>query len=529
MKEKMEKFIKILEQINISSSSKNDYEGLINTLVKELHFIFAPNHPFFEVDLEIAERYYNLLYSVLIQFAFTEKMEESFLLKAREPLFFYVERLPRGTIPKQVELMVNTMISQYKRIILTSCYHCKFDVGRKEINDFLGISLSLQIQNFPSETIRFQCRCVVDLITWIFNLLQFKRIDPQYLLYIPSMLNSFEFSTIEIFDCDYELYDEGVNPGQMHEILYTRNYYIAMLLLFCKVTKKYRTETLIGKFRYSGSGKNNSGWEYKNVLGGLKNIVKADFMAVMPDYVSEFENARNTVIKILDSRIVKKEEQYMNDMKKNIDYEKVRNSLSIRKQQFLSEFDLFSEKTSDYVQLRPIKTEFEVSLREIKNDSSLHVFHSSYYPLFQGLLLSHYMNAGKFNIRKMASLLDIPCSDGETLLLSHKSYAKLYQIEAIKFQGNGSIHYSERDFKIEYIHSNFDGVILKSDFTKFFSRPELNDIESKIDEQETSTNISFFTKVDVIFYQNIKIEPVAYDVDELRNIEIKNIKNGVEE
>ena len=155
MKEKMEVFIKILEQINISTSSKKDYEGLINALVKELHFIFVHNRPFCEVDLEIAGRYYNLLYSVLLQFAFSEKMEESFLLKAKEPLFFYVERLPKGNIPKQVEVMINTMISHYKKIILTSFYHCKFDVVREEINDFLGITLFLQVQNFSYEVIRF--------------------------------------------------------------------------------------------------------------------------------------------------------------------------------------------------------------------------------------------------------------------------------------------------------------------------------------------------------------------------------------
>ena len=340
------------------------------------------------------------------------------------------------------------------------------------------------------------------------------------------MLTTFEFASIEIFDCDYELYDEGVNPGQLHEITYTRNYYIAMLLLYCEVTKKYRTEKLTEKLKYAGSSKDNSGWEYKNVLSGLRNIVKADFMTIMPDYASDFENARNTVAESLDSRIVKREEKRFEDMKKNVNYEKVRNALSVRKQQFLDEFDNFAEKTSDYTQLRPIRTEFEVSYREIEKDTSLRVFHSDYYPLFQGILLTQYMNSKSFTEKWVATLLDIPCADGEILLMTHKLYAKLYHIKGIQFAGNSLIYYENKDFTIEYIRSNFDGIILKSDFTKAFSRPELNDSASRIATQESTSDISFITHVDVIFSQNMNIEFPAYCVTELEEVKLENITVG---
>lgn len=520
-------FIKLTKKIStMDEANSKDYQGFIKVFVKHLYRLLAPNR-LSKIDFDSVESNYDMLFSLILQTVRAGKLEKSYLLEAREPLYFFIDlRIESGEVPKEIEIIVNKMLDYCKQIIITSLYNCKYEVASKEIEDFLGINLPLEIKNFPSELINKHTKYAMDLITWIFNLIQFKKIKSDYLTLIPNILTSFEYRNIMIFDFDTEMYDEGVNPGNMHTIIYNRNYYIAMLLLWCEVTKKFRTSELIGKFRYAGASKDDTGWEYKNVLRGLKNIVKADFISVMPDYVSEFDNAKGIVTALLNSRIAKKEEQNMDNIKKSIDYEKIKNAISIRKQQFMAEFNSFAEKTSDYVQLRPIPTEFDVSYREIERDTSLHVFHSDYYPLFKEILLAKFINSSNSKIKNVLTLLDIPCDDGETLLLSHIVYAKLCYIKEIQFSEDSSIHYGNKDFKIEYIQSALDGIILKSDFCKAFSKPEINDSDSKLDKQETSLDITFITYADVIFSQNLNIDLLVYRVQEIANIKMDNIEIG---
>lgn len=510
-------FLSLTKEINNFDEAKaKDYEGLIDVLIKELYRLFSPNH-LDEIDFDSVYTLYDMLLSLILDSSYLKDTKKSYILKSREPLYSFIDfRVEKGNIPKKVEFLANKMLDRYKQIIIVSLYHCDIEVVRQEINDFLGMSLPLQVKNFPSAVINKHTKYVMDLITWIFNLLQFKKISVSYLTIIPSILTTFDFSSILIFDIDSEMYDEGVNPGTMHTVIYNRNYYIAMLLLYCEVTKKYSTSQLIKKFKYAGGSRNNTGFEYKNVLGGLRDIIKTDFVSIMPDYNSDFENVKSPVEELLQERIKIAEEKQMTNLRNQINYEKVKEAFLKRKQDLQKEFDLLSDKTSSYVDLRPVRVELSITQREIENDTSLLVFHDNYYSKFFAMLFARYIKSDSLSIKNVRHISEIPFEKGETLFISHKLYAILYKVKGLKFIAPAKIICESKEFIIEFVHENIDFIVLKSDFQKAFSKPCLNDVASKIKEEEISNDILFKTTVDLIFSENMNMEFPVYRIEEFK-------------
>lgn len=512
IKNKDKKFQQVLQKIDLREGKVSDYEDIIKLIIHELYGQFAPNHTTY--NLEDVQLYYNLLYATITQFAYTKSMNRSFLLEAREPLFFYISNVKEDKVSENDKKLIREMQNNFKRIIIISFYNCNFDVTREEISHFLEMSLTLQLKNIS--LLNLHTKYVMDLITWIFNLLQFKKIDNRYLAFVPSMFANFEFSNIDIFDIDTEMYDEGVNPGQMHEIIYTRNYYIAMILIYCELTKKYNTKDFIRKLRYSGTSPKDEGWQYKNVLQGLKNIVKADFVMIMPEYKDEFEASKSTVKSLLEDKIAEIQTQHMESLKNKIDYKKVNEAFNLQKKELTSDFKDFAKKTNDYEQLRPIRTELTVSLREIENDSSLHVFRSDYYSLFFGILFCNYAYNKNLQVITVTNINNIPyANENDTLLMPHSLSRNLYEIEGIQFTGTGSFAYAGKEYKMEFIHDDLDFIVLKSDFINFYSCPEINDSASKIVQEETTEDINFMTNIDVIFSYNKKMKLVGYKVRQI--------------
>lgn len=512
IKNKEQKFGQVLERIDLRDGNATEYEGIIKLIIHELYGEFATNHSAYK--LENVQLYYNLLYATITQFVYSKSMNRSYLLEARKPLFLFVYNLESDKISEKEENLILDMLNNFKRIIIISFCKCNFDVTREEISHFLEMSLTLQLRNIS--LLSLHTKYVMDLITWIFNFLQVQRIDAHYLAIIPSMFANFEFSNIEIFDFDTEMYDEGVNPGQMHEIIYTRNYYIAMILIYCELTNKYSTKKVIQKLRYTGTSVKNEGWQYKNVLQGLNNIVKADFVMIMPEYRDEFETAKSSVKELLEEKINEIQTRNIQSLRNKIDYKKVNEAFDAQKTKLIKAFEKFSEKTEEFEQLRPIRTELTVSLREIEKDTSLHVYRADYYSLFFGILFKYYTHNKELQIIEVQNINDLPYeSEKDKLLIPYLLYSNLYKIKDIQFTGTGSFTYAGKEYKMEFTHENIDFIVLKSDIEKFYLRPEINDSVSKISEEETTEDINFMKDMDVIFSYNRKMKLIGYKVKQI--------------
>ncbi|MBD5439034.1 MAG: hypothetical protein HDR37_10840 [Treponema sp.] len=514
IKEKEVKFRKLLQAVDLTDGKASDYEKLVDVIVKELYNLFAQNKE--KIDFESIHALYEILYATITQCAYSNLLTHSFLLLAREPLFYYVDRLGRKAIPDKAESLINEMIDNYKRIILVSMHNCGYEIVREEISHFMEISQILRIHNVSNRLCKKHTKYIVDLITWIFNLIQFKKISSQYFIFIPSMLVALEYDFIAIFDVDTELYSEGVNPGTMHQIIYTRNYYIAMLFLYCETTKKYRTDKFLKKLRYEGISSKKEGWEYKYILQGLKDIIESDFISIMPEYKDEFPKAKKTIDDLLNEKISNIREKQMEERRKNIDHNKIEAAFSKQKDELLAEFNGFSEKSKDYEQLLPIQTELTVSYRELENDKSVHIYRSSQYPWFFNLLYDFYTKDSSFKIVNIETLLELPGKENDTLFVPHKFYPQFYRIKEIDFSERNTIVYSGKEFNIEFVHSEYDYIILKSDFNKAFAKPEINDSASRIQEEETDMDINFSMSVDLIFSCNSQMIFTAYEVEQLR-------------
>lgn len=524
IKEKEVKFRKLLQAVDLTDGKASDYEKLVDVIVKELYNLFAQNKE--KIDFESIHALYEILYATITQGAYSNLLTHSFLLLAREPLFVYVDIFGRENIPVEAEKLINEMIDNYKRIILVSMHHCDYEIVREEISHFMEISQILRIHNVSNSLCKKHTKYIVDLITWIFNLIQFKKISSQYFIFIPSMLVALEYDFIAIFDVDTELYSEGVNPGTMHQIIYTRNYYIAMLFLYCETTKKYRIDKLLKKLRYMGISSKKEGWEYKYILQGLNDIVESDFLSIIPEYKEEFSEAKKTIGNLLNEKILNIREKQMEKRRKNIDYNKIEIAFSKQKDELLAEFNGFSEKSKDYEQLLPIRTELTVSYRELENDKSVHIYRSSQYPWFFNLLYDFYTKDSSFKIVNIETLLELPVKENDTLFVPHKFYPQFYRIKEIDFSERNTIVYSGKEFNIEFVHSEYDYIILKSDFNKAFAKPEINDSASKIQEEETDIDINFSMTVNLIFSYSTQMPFTAYEVEQLKIEKNKTYENN---
>lgn len=515
IKEKEKKFQKLLQSVDLTDGKTTDYEGLVHVIVKELHDLFAQNKE--KTDFESIHALYEILYATITQCAYSNLLTHSFLLLTREPLFDYMDRFERGNISTETESLINEMIDNYKRIILVSMHNCDYKIVREEISHFMELSQMLRIKNVSYTLCKKHAKYIVDLITWIFNLIQFKKISSQYLIYISSMLVALEYDFIAIFDVDTELYSEGVNPGTMHKIIYTRNYYIAMLFLYCTITKKYRIDKLLKKLQYVGISSKKEGWEYKYILQGLNDIIESDFLSIMPKYKEEFPKAKKTIDNLLSEKISNIQEKQMEERRKNIDSNKIKTAFSKRKDELLNEFNDLSEKSKDYEQLRPIPTELSLTYRELENDKSFHIYRSNYYPIFFNILYDFYTRKSRLNIVNIETLLELPVKENDTLLVPHKFHSQFYRIKGIVFTERNTIVYNRKEFNIEFVYSEHNCIILKSDFNKAFTKPEINDSASKIQEEkkETVIDINFSMTVNLIFSYNTQMSFTAYEVEQL--------------
>ena len=514
IKEKEVKFRKLLQSVDLTDGKASDYEELVNVIVKELDNLFAQNKE--KTDFESIHALYEILYATITQGAYSNLLTHSFLLLARKPLFDYVDRLERGNVPVEAEKLINEMIDNYKRIILVSMHNCDYEIVSKEISHFMELSQMRRTHKVSNSLCNKHTKYIIDLITWIFNLIQFKKISTQYLIYIPSMLVVLEDDFIAIYDIDTELYSEGVNSGTMHQIIYTRNYYIAMLFLYCAITKKYRIDKLLKKLRYMGSSSKKEGWEYKYILQGLNDIIESDFLSIMPYYREEFSEAKKTIADLLNEKISNIREKQMEKRRKNIDYNKIKTAFSKKRDELLKEFNDFSEKSNDYEQLQPIQTELVVSYRELENDKSVHIYPSNYYPVFFNLLYDVYTKKSNLKIVNIETLLELPVKENDTLFVPYRFYSQFDRIKEIDFSERNTIVYNENKFKIEFVHSEYDYIILKSDFNKAFAKPEINDSASKIQKEETDMDINFSMSVNLIFSYNSQMTFTTYEVEQLK-------------
>ena len=119
----------------------------------------------------------------------------------------------------------------------------------------------------------------------------------------------------------------------------------------------------------------------------------------------------------------------------------------------------------------------------------------------------------------------MPCGDGETIFIPSKLYNELYRFKNFDLS-NSSIHLKQKDYKLKNISINIDFLILNSDMTKCFSKPFLNDTDSKIKENEMMDDFFFKIFVFVIFSQNKKIEFPAYKIIELEKLINSNGENN---
>ena len=527
-KDKNKLFLELTKKIpDIKNSKAHDLEGFISILIQELYDLFALTRNSTEIDFNSVQDCYNFLYGLILQYSYLDNADKAYLLEVREPLYLFIEnRIEKNNISKEIEDLVDAMLNNFKQILIVSFYHRKADVVNQEISAFLEMKLPLQLKNFSSKIINKHTKYTMDLITWIFNLLQFKKLDKVYLSYIPSMLDIFEYDSITIFDVDSELYDEGINSGVWHTNIYNRNYYIAMLLLYCKVTSKYSAEKLIKKFKYIDFRDEKNELAYKNILSSLNNVIKADFVAILPEYVSDFEKAKTALSQMLSEIIKNLEKTRIKRLHSEIDYEKVKNALNKQKQDFINMFSNFTDKSEEFEDLSPLKFEIGISWREIINDNSMQFYRNDYFPIFQEMLLNIYVNnKEQLNIKEIETFSDLPCGDGETIFIPSKLYNELYRFKNFDLS-NSSIHLKQKDYKLKNISINIDFLILNSDLTKCFSKPFLNDTDSKIKENEMMDDFFFKIFVFVIFSQNKKIEFPAYKIIELEKLINSNGENN---
>ena len=441
IRDKNKLFLELTKNISdIKNSKAHDLEGFISVLIQELYDLLALTRNSTEVDFNSVQDCYNLLYGLFLQYSYLDNADKTYLLKTREPLYFFIEnRIEKSNISKEIEGLFDVMLNNFKQILIVSFHHRKADVVNQEISAFLEMKLPLQLKNFSSKIINKHTKYTMDLITWIFNLLQFKKLDKVYLAYIPGMLEIFEYDSITIFDVDSELYDKGVNSGVWHTNIYNRNYYIAILLLYCKVTSKYPVEKLIKKIKYVDFRDEKKEWAYKNILSSLNNIIKSDFVAILPDYIFDFEKAKTELSQILSEIIKNLEKTRIKKLHSEINYEKVKTALNKQKQDFVNMFSNFADKSEEFEDLSPLKFELGISWREIINDKSIQFYRNDYFPAFQEMLLNTYVNNKKqLMIKKIETFSDLPCDDDETIFISSKLYNELYKFKNFDFS-NSSI------------------------------------------------------------------------------------------
>lgn len=439
------------------------------------------------------EKYEILYFKLYEQLFFCNQVEYSYIL---EVVGFIKDFLTDGKNKVNNKILFRKFFNIYKgilinskRMVVFSMFKCDSVNIHSHIHDFMILSQSLEMnyceENF--ELLEMHEKFLIDIFTHIINLVQMQRIDKNNLIFVYRGLE--HIKKIDLFYIDFEPYFEILTSIAWHNVKYSRNYYISILLVLCKNKDgKFYNETL-KKIIYKNNGTSD--------LNTVYNILKENIELITEDDLSLFSNT-DEILKSLkfvkndiDSKISNLKTVEIESLK-NIDVsselstaiEKLKNELKISFEQLLKKKSDEIENDSLYF---PFKFDFNVK------QLSEHFFETYTFDLLKEtlwkIICSHFIKNTETEKIEISSIKEISNLENENkIFVSPNCFDSLIADKKNQFNGS-QINFDNKEIEIIYINENNKYIILFSEIKKKIFVTDIIDFQDKSEKIIENENV----------------------------------------
>lgn len=457
--------LQLLNSINLKN--RDDYASALNFLVNQIKSLVATKK--YERITELVETYFNV-YQKLI---FSDKEQKvSYLLNIRDSIYFAMLDNREDDSLKSIYVQI---IKNSKNIIAYSLYHCNFNLVAQEIKDFIYMKQILSTYDAFDEIKDIHDKVFIDILCRIAN---FIKTNNKYYELLAKYINQLDMlEKIIILDIETDLYQEQQINVDFHELIDTRNYYIAILLCyyFCKYPDNI--EKILDKFVYCRADEKYTIWKYQNVLNAFDHLTQKDFNEIMNihDNVNSVEKIKNK----LKERIIEiKNNQFEKLSTLDVSYlldNKIEELMTAAEEDF-SSFAKFDESVEN-ISIYKIQSVFTISKRSLI-DSSVISYGTNYCSFLKPFLYKYLLNQKNCIIENINTLSKIETLSNSInkLLLPHEYIEYFYQcnIHNIKYLGINTIEIDDIKFELNYLNVQNGLIIKEDDFYSLISLKSLN-------------------------------------------------------
>lgn len=477
-------FISLYEALCNQNKNEYTYKASIEFLLKRSYESITEGG---KPELNTLQNTYKLIFKLYKQLLWQNKYKDSYIIKIKEPIYFYILH-NRDNITKEISDFYSYLLNECKQIIYISLYHCDFGTIQEEIHEYMGMSQFLDLYpNLKSLIVDYE-RHIVDILVRIINVVLIGKNTKKLLNFTEPLLNS--ISTIEIFDVDYEMYDELLPPVDLYEVYYTRTYFICVFLIFygIKTSEDDLIET-IKKLKYNNDSTYSKGYEYDYLLAEIRKIKNK------PNNIDQIYPSKNKkfieTVQFLENHIQSLFDQEKQDSFNKLKAADISNILpdainseceSLQKQ--MKEICL-NEKRINLKDFYKLKSNFIFSKRILCNDRHISTFDINYLSYFEGLLLNRYIQLS--SIKYITNIQDIDnITTEKEIYISERSRFDIYSLKGISID-NDELTYENGKLKINWCNMNKGFIIPGSIFKQNLCMPEIQiDDKNPIYKEETN-------------------------------------------
>lgn len=483
----------IIRQTTKENIKDDEFSILLINLCRYIaRYLFDTNSI---IELNHLYKIYYLLFELYKKYIYTDKVDRSYILEIKEPIYRYImnNRTTSYDNKKELYSLYANLMYECKNIIYLSLYHTKYNIVKCQIQDFMSMIQFFDIVPDVDYLIRYHEKYIVDIITLIFNTIRIGRIDTEYLKLIPSLFEHIHH--IEIFDIEDDFYDEILHPVDFHEPQYTRKFYTALLIVYMGILDSKNIDNIIKKIKYESKEENFKYQGYEYVLTNIKKIGKND-ISMLGFSVENYENTIKEITQNLSDKINAIKKQNLQKLKEKDTSKELHEGITAQFNEIKKEFKDFYTSQKDYDSniyiSQKIKAELYFSKRVLSGDTSIHFFGSRYYnPVIDFLYHAYLRRAEIIYIDDISEIKGI--EEKNTLLLPRDYNSYFYMNPNIEYIGNG-IKVDNKEFSFEWRLSNSECIVLKKDlqdWCRLYKLEQLNDIEENEEENDIGIKVPF--------------------------------------
>ena len=502
-------YISIYESIIETTNNRNDYVKYLDLLIKKA-FEKSGNS---ESDFEIFVKIYELIFKVYQKVLLFNKDFPSQLLRIKEPAFYKL-LLEKENPTEELLSFYKEILKECYRLISYSLYSCNFNTINNEIHEYCGMIQFFDLYPTLKELIIESEIHLIDIAIRIVNVVQVGKRNNQLLRIVIPLLDNIK--TIHIFDGENELYDEILASTDVHEVYFTRNYFLALLLVYYgSFNSEEQLLDIIDKLSYDKSDSGfNERYKYSNILSDISKIKKEPQKAGTVINISKqnFISSIDRLINILTERVKNIDEKSMRDLREKYVEDELKKSISDEKNIIIKQFEtvgLRKKKKSDNL-FYILKSNFIFSKRVLCNDKSIIMLKMDYSNYLLPYLYSRFINlANKLIIYKLDEIKYL--RENDRILISSNLMHHIYSKYNINFSDD-SLIIKKKKIYFDWYSSKLNFIILERNFINNITLPDIPEETLSKSEKEEANDIQINIDYELQFYYSQNDEIKVYEL-----------------